>query len=60
MTDIKFLTVKAVARQLSCSPSYIYKLISENKLPHLREGRFYRVSEADLAKWIDDRRKDTQ
>lgn len=58
MTDTKFLTVKAVARKLSCSGSYIYKLLAAGKLSHLREGRFYRISEADLEKWIADRRKD--
>jgi len=54
----KFLTVKAVARKLSCSCSYVYKIIAAGKLPHLREGRFYRIAEKDLEVWINDRKRE--
>ncbi len=46
----KRLRIKVVAARLDCSPSYVYRLIDEGKLPAIRVGdrRGLRVDESDL------------
>ena len=46
------LTAKDVAFALNVSPRHIYKLVSENKIPHVRIGSAVRFDATDIANWV--------
>ena len=46
------LKVKQVAERLNLSPSKVYELIDEEKLPHYRIGGTLRVSDVHLAEFL--------
>jgi len=53
-TDVmKLLTVREVAKRTSLQTFRIYQLLREGRLPAIRVGRTYRISEAALAQFIE-------
>ncbi len=40
---MKFLTVFEVAELLNVTSDQIYRLVKENRIPHLRVGRYIRI-----------------
>ncbi len=56
----QLLTPKQVAERLQCSLPHVSRLCSEGKLPHFKDGRWVRVSEADLTAYLDSRKRGTE
>jgi excisionase family DNA binding protein len=52
LVDTNFLTIDQVMAKLSCSRSYVYSLIRENKLYTVKFGRLHRISEASLLAYL--------
>ncbi|MFN8034943.1 MAG: helix-turn-helix domain-containing protein [Acidimicrobiia bacterium] len=48
----RFLTVQEVAELLRVSNMTVYRLIKSGALPAVRVGRSFRVSEADVDKYL--------
>lgn len=46
------LTPEMVAAECHKSPATIYKLIKENRLPHVRLGRTYLISRTQFEKFL--------
>ena len=46
------MTVTEVAEVLNVSERHIYKLVSENKIPHVKIGSAVRFDAGDLIDWI--------
>lgn len=51
------LSTGAVARRLGVSKQTVRRLIEEGQLPALRVSKHYRVSETDLASFIESRKR---
>jgi excisionase family DNA binding protein len=54
--NCKWLTACELSARLGLPKPYIYRLIREKELPAIRIGRYWRVCEHDLAKWVEDHR----
>lgn len=52
-TVLRFYTVSDLAKQLKLNPITIQHYIREGKLAALRLGRSYRVSHADLLRFLN-------
>lgn len=50
-----FLTVGEVAATLRVSTMTVYRLINAGQLPAVRIGRSFRVREAELDRYLDER-----
>lgn len=46
------MTVQQAARLLCCSPSTIYRWVTEHKIPVVRRGHRILFVDTDLQKWI--------
>jgi len=46
------MTVEEVAGLLNVSQRHIYKLVQENKIPHVRIGSAVRFDPKDLSLWV--------
>ena len=53
------LTIQETADRLNVSVSLVYRLVASGELPCYEIASCKRVSEADLAKYLDSHRKDT-
>jgi excisionase family DNA binding protein len=51
------LTVRDVAGQLGVCAATVYQMVGEGQLPHVRILNAIRVAPADLAAFIDERRR---
>lgn len=51
------VTKRQLADQLSLSPSFINKLMSEEGLPHLKIGRAVRFRTVEVVAWLQQRRR---
>lgn len=47
---------KEISAEIQCSKSYVYKLISEGHLPHVRVGASVRVLHTDLMAFLEANR----
>ena len=54
---MKNLSTEMVAERLSMSPKQIRRYLKSGKLPSLKIGKLRRISEADLEKFIDERKQ---
>ena len=54
----KFLTVGEVARHLRVSNMTVYRLVKSGQLSAVRIGRGYRIREADMHKYLEQRYMD--
>ena len=52
--DIEILNVEELALLLKCSPSFIYKLKRESKIPYIKLGNSLRFVKQDVLKAIKD------
>jgi excisionase family DNA binding protein len=50
---VKYFTVSATAEMFSCAPKTIRKLIHDGKLNAVKLGNDYRISQDDIAKFIE-------
>jgi excisionase family DNA binding protein len=55
--DTNYMTVMDVARQLQITRATVYGWIFRRILPHVKIGRFVRVSPVDLAEFLRLRRR---
>ncbi len=55
MSLSQHLTAEQVATLIGLTQNYIYRLVREGEIPHVRIGRTVRFSEAELEKWLADR-----
>ncbi|HWL66417.1 MAG TPA: helix-turn-helix domain-containing protein [Actinomycetota bacterium] len=53
-----FLTVGEVARHLRVSNMTVYRLVKSGQLSAVRIGRGYRIREADMHKYLEQRYMD--
>ena len=53
---MNYLSTKIVAERLSMSCKTIRRYLKSGTLPSLKIGKLRRISEADLEKFIDDRK----
>ena len=49
---LHLITVVEAAKMLAFKPAYLYELIRQGKLPAIRQGKYIRISVADLQRWI--------
>lgn len=54
----RFLTVSEVARGLRVSNMTVYRLVNSGQLDAFRVGRSYRIREADVRRYVDQRYMD--
>ena len=54
----RFLTVAEVARHLRVSNMTVYRLVNSGQLPAVRIGRGYRIRQADVRKYLEQRYSD--
>ena len=47
-------TTEDVARELNISPRYVYKLISEDRIPYSKVGRLVRFSPVRVIEWLQN------
>jgi len=47
-------TAEDVARELHISLRYVYKLISEDRIPHCKVGRLVRFSPVRVIEWLQN------
>jgi excisionase family DNA binding protein len=57
ITKNRFLTVEDVADYLQVSKATVYGWIFRRILPHVKIGRFVRISPSDLAEFLELRRR---
>lgn len=50
------IDIEGAALRLGVSVRYIRRLVSEQRLPYIKVGKFVRFDVCDLESWIDDRR----
>ena len=53
----RLLTPAEAAEVLRVPTSWIYRAAREGRLPHLRLGRYVRLDERELERWIAEQRK---
>ncbi len=58
LDDINLLSVREVARRLDCSENWIYELINDGTLKHIRftPGKIF-IAESDLLDYIKEKRQ---
>jgi len=52
-------TIPEVADYLKVSPSKLYQMVQRGELPSIKIGRQVRITEDDLARWLDGQRSVT-
>jgi excisionase family DNA binding protein len=55
-TTNRLLTVEAAAEQMSTSVRFVRRLIAERRIAYVKIGRHVRITEADIAAFIEDGR----
>ena len=55
-TTDRLLTVEAAAEQMSTSVRFVRRLIAERRIAYVKIGRHVRITEADIAAFIEDGR----
>lgn len=50
------LTVGQLAELLGTSPTYVYRLVSERRIPFVKWGHYVRFQPSDIAAWLDANR----
>ncbi len=50
------IDVAQAAARLGVSVRYVRRLVSEQRLPYIKVGKFVRFDVVELERWIDDRR----
>ena len=53
---LPLIDVGQAAVRLGVSVRYVRRLVSEQRLPYVKVGKFVRFDLAELEQWIDDRR----
>jgi excisionase family DNA binding protein len=48
------LTAEEVARLLQVTPAWVYAETRQNRIPHLRLGRYVRYRRSALESWMDE------
>ena len=48
------MSVVAVAELLGVGTPYVYRLVHERRIPHLKFGHYVRFDPADLHRWLND------
>ena len=56
----KFFTPEELAGRFKLTRMTIYRLIRARKIPAIRIGKSYRISEQDLEKWMEGQRVSNQ
>jgi excisionase family DNA binding protein len=50
------LDMPAVAALLATSVRHVQRLVSEQRIPYLKVGRFVRFDPAEVSAWLDEQR----
>ncbi|MCP3936794.1 MAG: helix-turn-helix domain-containing protein [Actinomycetia bacterium] len=50
------LTVPEVADLMAVGTAYVYRLVSERRIPYLKLGHHVRFDPSELAEWLDNSR----
>ena len=50
------LDIEAVAQRLGVGDRFVRRLVEEHRIPYLKIGKYVRFDEADLQRWIEQRR----
>ena len=58
MGEKEFLSLEEVAEMLGVTYQLVYKLARSGELPAVRLGKLYRVSRADLAAYLEDKKRE--
>lgn len=53
---MSFLTVNQAAELIGMTPAFIYRLVSDKKLPAYKFGGSVRIDKDDFDKWIESRK----
>ncbi|MNS17046.1 Helix-turn-helix domain protein [compost metagenome] len=53
---MKIIKADEVATMLATTPSHIYALARQNKIPYVRVGRLVRFEEAQIFAWMVEQR----
>jgi excisionase family DNA binding protein len=52
----QLLDMRAVAALLATSVRHVQRLVSEQRIPYLKVGRFVRFDPTEVADWLDEQR----
>lgn len=55
---LQLLDITELAGQLSVSPRFVRRLVTERRIPYRKVGKFVRFDAAEVAAWVADRRMD--
>ena len=55
---LQLLDISELAAQLSVSPRFVRRLVTERRIPYRKVGKFVRFDVAEVADWVADRRMD--
>ena len=55
----RLLSIDQLADHLGTSPRHIRRLIAERRIPYVKVGRLIRFDPAEIATWLDERRRPT-
>ena len=58
MSEKEFLSLEEVAEILGVTYQLVYKLARSGELPAVRLGKLYRVSKADLAEYLESKKRE--
>jgi excisionase family DNA binding protein len=56
--DRDLLTPEQLAARLGVKPSWVTKAARQNRIPHVRIGRYRRFYWKDVERWLDSQRTD--
>jgi len=51
------LSTEELASRLGVTPRHIRRLVAERRIPFLKVGRFMRFDPSDVARWLDQTRR---
>lgn len=49
----RLLTVSDLAKLLAVEQGYVYRLVSERRVPYLKWGHYVRFDPKDVARWLE-------
>jgi len=47
------LDIDGLSKYLQVHPSWVYKMVSSKKIPHIKAGKYVRFKKSAIDKWID-------
>lgn len=53
----ELLNIDQLAQRLGITVRHVRRLVAERRVPHLKVGRLVRFDSAEIAEWLDRRRR---